>query len=201
MKRMLFTFLLVAAFAVSASAQGDGAAMGTTIGFDVQGALPMGDFADVSNFGVGGTGYVAFGVAPNAAITGRAGFLYFGGKDIPFAVGTTTGNVKINMTLIPILVGGKLFFTEGDSRVYGAAEAGLYLMSGSGDFTPSGGGTATTVDLDSESKFGVSPSLGMVFKAGDKMNVDAHANFTNVFTEGSSTNWITFAIGFEWMMN
>ena len=45
------------------------------------------------------------------------------------------------------------------------------------------------------------PALGAQFKAGDNMNVDVHANFANIFTEGSSTNWVGFGIGFEWIMN
>lgn len=193
--------ILVACFAATATAQDAVPVDGTSLGVEADGMLPMGDFSDVSEFGVGGTVYLAHGIAPGLSITGRSGFLYFGGKEYAFAVGTTTGTAKVNITMIPILAGLKYFFTQGDSRVYGAAEAGLYMMSGSGDFTPTGGGAGASFDVDSESKFGVSPSLGVQFKAGEKMVVDAHANFSNVFTENSSTNWITFAIGFEFLMN
>ena len=104
--------------------------------------------------------------------------------------------------MIPILAGVKIFFTESDSRVYVAGEAGLYILSLSGDVTiTSGSSSFSGSGSDTETKFGVSPSLGAQFKAGDNIVVDAHANFSNVFTENSSTNWITFAIGFEWMLN
>ncbi len=197
---ILFVMVIIACFAGTAQAQ-DAFTPSWSAGFDFRGALPMGDFADFVDFGVGGTGNVAYAVAPTVSITGRVGYLYFGGKELPFSAGTTTGTVKINTSTIPILAGVKVFFGEGDMRMYGAGEVGMYMSSGSGDFTPTGGGAVTSVDVDGESNFGVSPSLGAQFKAGDKMNVDAHANFTNVFTEGSSTNWITFAIGFEWVLN
>ena len=199
-KATIVLALLVACFAGTASAQ-DAYVPTWAFGFDARGMLPMGDFGDVSEWGVGGTAYLAFNVAPQVALTGRAGYLYFGGKEYPAAIGLITGTAKTNFNMIPILVGAKFFFSEGDMRVYGAGEAGLFMLSGTATFTPDGGGTETEVDLDGESKFGVVPTLGAQFKAGDAMNVDAHVNFPFVFTEDTSTNWLGFGIGFEWILN
>lgn len=200
-KTLLCIIMLTACFAGTSQAQ-DTFTPSWSAGFDFQGALPMGDFKDITDFGVGGTGYVAYGVAPTVAVTGRVGYLYFGGKEYTITDGTGTYTVKTNFGMIPFLAGVKLFFTEGDSRVYAAGEAGLFILSASADVTASSGGSSFSGSgSDTESKFGVSPSLGAQFKAGDNMVVDAHANFSNVFTDGSSTNWITFAIGFEWMLN
>jgi hypothetical protein len=199
-KATIVIALLVACFAGTATAQ-DAYVPTWAVGFDFRGMLPMGDFGDASEWGVGGTGFVAYNVTPQVAITGRTGYLYFGGKELAYDDGITTGKIKINMNAIPILAGAKIFFSEGDMRVYGAGEVGLFMMSGSATITPDGGGAEMELDSDSESKFGVVPALGAQFKAGDNMNVDVHANFANIFTEGSSTNWVGFGIGFEWIMN
>jgi len=96
----------------------------------------------------------------------------------------------------------KIFFTEGDSRVYIAGETGLYLLSASADITLSSATSSLSgSDSGTQSKFGVSPSLGAQFKAGDDMVVDAHGNFSNVFADDTSPSWSTFAIGFGWMLN
>jgi roadblock/LC7 domain-containing protein len=187
---VLLAFLLLC-FAGAVNAQ-DAFTPSWSAGFDVRGALPMGDFKDAVNFGVGGTGYVAYTVAPQVAITGRTGYVYFGGKEYTFDTGISTITAKTNYGLIPIVAGVKYFFSEGDSRVYIAGETGLFILSASSDIA----GSSST----STSKFGVSPSLGAQFRAGDNMMVDAHANFSNVFTDNTSTNWITFAVGFEWML-
>lgn len=200
-KSIIFLTLILACFAGTAQAQ-DAFTPSWSAGFEFQGALPMGDFKNITDFGVGGTGYVAYGVAPTVAVTGRIGYLYFGGKEYTISDGSGTFTVKTNYGMIPVLAGVKIFFSEGDSRVYAAGEAGLYMLSASADVTASGGsGSFSGSGSETESKFGVSPSLGAQFKAGDNLVVDAHANFSNVFTDESSTNWITFAIGFEWMLN
>jgi len=197
----IFLALLVICFAGAANAQ-DSFMPYWSAGFDARGALPMGDFKDITDFGVGGTGYIAYAVAPQVVITGRAGYIYFGGKELSYSDGTSSGTIKTKYGMIPILGGVKLFFTEGDSRVYVAGEAGLYIMSVSADIMlTSGSSSLSGSGSDTQSKFGVSPSLGAQFKAGDNMNVDAHANFSNVFADGTSFNWMTFAIGFEWMLN
>jgi len=199
--KTLFIALLLVCVGLSANAQGTFTPVWSA-GFDLRGALPIGDFKDLTDFGVGGTGYVAYSVAPQVAITGRAGYMYFGGKELSYSSGTTSGTIKTNYGVIPILAGVKIFFSEGDSRVYAAGEAGLYLLSASADIMLSSGGSSVSGSgSDTQSKFGVSPSLGAQFKAGDNMVVDAHGDFSNVFGDNSSLSWITFAIGFEWMMN
>jgi opacity protein-like surface antigen len=199
-KTTILLALLVACFAAS-NAQ-EAYTPSWSAGFDLRGALPMGDFKDITDFGVGGTGFVSYSVSPQVAITGRAGYLYFGGKELSYSDGVNSGTIKTKYGMIPFLAGAKIFFSEGESRVYVAGEAGLYILSATVDISISGGGSSLSGSgSDTQSKFGVSPSLGAQFKAGDNMMVDAHANFSNVFADGTSFNWVTFAVGFEWMMN
>ena len=114
----------------------------------------------------------------------------FSGKDVsdPF----TGGTINTKMGVIPIVLGGKYYFMPGDTRVYGQANVGLYVLTASASETVSDVSVSASTNT---SKFGVSPILGAQFKAGDKMWVDAHANYTAVFTEGSTTSWVGFGVG------
>jgi len=196
----LILALATACVAGRAIAQTEPAVDGLSIGIEAQGSLPMGDFSDASNYGVGGTVYIAGGVAPQFSLTGRTGYLYFGGKETDYSTLLASGTTTINLTMVPFLAGMKYFFSPGDMRVYGAVEGGIVIVSGSGEYTPIGGVTSDT-DIDSETDVALAPSLGIQFKGGENLRVDARASFTNVFTEGSSTNWLTFGIGFEWGLN
>lgn len=172
--------VLMVMFAGTAQAQDDMAnSGGWVLGFGGAGAVPMGDFADFSSFGFGGTAWAGYMATPDVIITLRSGYFTFAGKD--FFDG-------INFTNIPVIAGVRGYFTQGEMRVYGAGEAGMYFMS------------SDVAGSSSESKFGVSPTLGAQFKAGDKMNVDLHANMVNIFTEGSSTTWVGFGLGLEFML-
>ncbi len=57
---------------------------------------------------------------------------------------------------------------------------GMYFFSNSGS---------------SSSDFGVTPSVGAQFKAGDNMNVDVHAGYAIVFTSGTTSSWLGLGVG------
>ncbi len=162
-----------------------------SIGVGAEGGVPVGDFNNASNFGIGGLAFVGYnGFDPAFQLTLSSGYVHFSGKDIsdPF----TGGTINTKWGIIPIVLGGKYYFMPGDTRVYGQANVGLYVLSASADETV---GSATVSVSSSTSKFGVSPVLGAQFKAGDKMWVDVHANYSAVFTEGSTTSWVGFGLG------
>ena len=186
-----FLLLVAATVILSVSAF----AQGMSVGVNVEGGIPMGDFADISSFGIGGTGVFVYNVDPNLSITGRVGYLNFSGKDIDLV----DFKLKTSYGIIPVLAGARYYFMpEGDTRVYGAAELGIYMLSVKASTTVLGYSVDVT---SSESKFGFAPTFGAQFKVGDKMNLDAHVNYSYVSTEGSALNWIGFGIGLEFGIN
>ena len=187
--QLLFVLLVL----TSCSAFGQGSTSQWAVGVKAQGGLPMGDFKNFSDFGFGGTVWAGYMMDPNATLTLRSGYVRFSGKD--FSIGGVT--VKSSSGVIPITAGLRYFFMPGDTRVYGAAEGGLYLLNASADATVGGVSVSTST---STSKFGINPMLGIQFKAGEKMNVDVHGAYTDVFTDVSSTSWIDFGIGLEFML-
>jgi outer membrane protein W len=186
MNKTLVAILIIILMSLTANAQN------WSVGVSAGGGLPMGDFGDLSSFGFGGTLWGAYAVDPNFSVTARSGYMNFPGKDIGGG-GITT---KISYGAIPILVGGKYYFMpEGDTRVYGAGELGLYSLSVTAKTTI---GSVSAEFTSSETKFAFAPTLGAQFKAGENMNVDASVNYTYVATEGKALTWLGFGVGLVW---
>jgi opacity protein-like surface antigen len=179
MKKIAYMFFAIALLSLVGGCAAYAQQM--TLGVNGEVALPMGTFADVAGVGFGGTALFGYQIDPNLTLTGRVGYLTFAEKETDWPTWST----------IPILVGARYFFMpEGDMRVYGAAELGLYSVSLS----------ASVGDIDvstTETKFGFSPSLGAQFKVGDNMNLDAHLNYSYISTEGDAINWIGLGVGLE----
>ena len=185
MKKATLVLLSLVAL-VSVSAFGQTPANGRiSLGFGVEGALPLGDFSNASNFGIGGMGLIAYPVDPNLTLTGKVGYMSFSSK--------ASGGPSLHM--IPVLVGARYFLMPSiestSMRSYIAADAGIYNSS-----VDLGGGFGTV----SSTKFGIAPTVGAQFAAGAGMNVDVHVNYSMIFTDPSSTSFLGFGIGLEFGM-
>jgi opacity protein-like surface antigen len=198
-KSMILLVLLAACIAVPAQAQ-EAFTPSWNYGFDLRGALPMGDFKDIASFGFGGTAYGGYAFSPMFAVTARTGYIFTGGKEIEGTYEGYYGTATTNYGIVPLLGGVKVFFMEGDTRVYAAAEAGMYFLTATAEVkNPSGG--AVTSASNSDSKFGYAPALGAQFRAGMNMMVDAHVDYTAIPDDAGDLSWLTFAVGIEWTMN
>jgi hypothetical protein len=120
MKKVLLSVAIVAA-AFGANAQkNDASKLKFSVG--VEAAAPIGDFGDVSSFGIGGSVQGDYWVAPELALTLNAGYVNFMGKDYKITFGNTTTTVKgADFGLIPVLAGIKYNFTP---QLYGSAQIG-----------------------------------------------------------------------------
>ena len=81
--------------------------------------LPMGNFGDVTSLGFGGVAQGEYDLAPQIVGTLTTGYLVFSGK-------TVSGFDMGKWSIIPILVGGKYFFTP---MFYGTVQIGLNMVS------------------------------------------------------------------------
>ncbi|MEO8400141.1 MAG: hypothetical protein ABI550_10090, partial [Ignavibacteriaceae bacterium] len=97
-----------------------------SIGVGANLALPIGNFSDVAGTGFGVTGTFEMKFLPNFTGTGTIGYIKWGGKDFP--------NFSYSYSGIPILVGGKYYFTP-VTPVYGMAQIGFTILSASYDYT------------------------------------------------------------------
>ncbi len=95
-------------------------------GVGVEGGIPTGNAHDISNFELGGTARLQYGIAKNLALTLTSGYYNFFGKSYEStftdATGTTTVTVQgRSLGIIPVKAGIKGFFTD---NLYLGGEAG-----------------------------------------------------------------------------
>jgi hypothetical protein len=94
-----------------------------TIGADVMAVLPLSDYADAVDFGVGALARFEFGLNDMMSITARAGLLYH--------IGGPVADAELTFLIVPIMGGIK--YKIGTSGLFAAGEAGLAYTRLSGD--------------------------------------------------------------------
>lgn len=118
-------------------------------GIGVDGLLPVGNFSKTSNFGLGITPRLQYGIANNVALTFTSGIYHFFPKDMYSTDGPQPYKYHWDMDLIPVKVGIKAFVT---SNIYLAAEGGIGFQvdNGGGDskYMASGGAGYATKHWD-----------------------------------------------------
>lgn len=164
MKKLFFIVALTAAsfsgFAQDKSAETK--KLNFSVGVEAQ--LPIGDFADVNGFGIGGTVQADYRVADQIDLTLNAGYITFSGKTLTVA-GFSIKNDALG--LIPVLAGAKYHFSD---NIYASAQLGLSFASGSGR---------------SGSNFTYAPGIGFKFS-----KIDVLAKYTGISATGGSLNTV-----------
>lgn len=91
-------------------------------GIGVEGGIPTGSINNFSNFELGGTGRLQYGVTNNFALTLTSGYYNFFAKGSSATLGGVTYTTKPeDQGLVPVKVGFKAFFTP---NLYFGGEAG-----------------------------------------------------------------------------
>jgi hypothetical protein len=99
------------------------------VGGDLQFVLPIGDMADGTGPLIGPVLRGGYRVIPALELTGRIGYLFGLSKSQNVGVGPTSVTVNTSLSDIPIWLGGRYFFMDPSSGLYGAAELALNLMT------------------------------------------------------------------------
>ncbi len=165
------------------------------LGVGLELVLPSGSFGDVAGTGFGGTANFLYQLNNQISLSGTAGYISWGGKSFE----TGLGKYEYSYSAIPILVGGRYYFTEGDARVYGSAEIGMYLFSWT--FTSPvydvGGYSFGGEVSESSSEFTIAPGIGYEMKIGDNMNLDLTAKYLMI----SDANNLNVRAGVNFVIN
>ena len=195
MKKVLFTIslaLMCALFSTKSNAQ---------ISIGVNGAfhMPMGDFAKEPKDGGAGMG-MGFGGGLcgkyflNESMAVGAGFDYLMGASV------TSKGFKFSM--IPIYATFEYYFGKEGFKPYAGLDLGLYMMTTTipeQTITVSFGGFSSSVTTPevsaSESKIGFAPKVGFNYGLSSQLDLNFHAKYTMVMTEGSSLSMIGASIG------
>jgi hypothetical protein len=125
-------------------------------GVGVEGGLPTGNAHDISNFELGGTARLQYGISKNLALTLTTGYYNFFGKTYDIIDPTTASAVEIHgrsLGIVPVKVGAKAFFTD---NLYVGAEAGAGFEA-----------HAIVDGATKDTKLILSPALGWANKSWD----------------------------------
>ena len=160
--------LLVVLFVVTLSVSAQNSAKGSDekpfkIGAGAMIGLPVGDVSNFTSLAYGIDLMGEYAVDPSFGVTLSAGYLDFAKK---------SGFSGFKMGLIPVLVGGKYYFSE---QFYGSAQVGISLS------TQSGGGSAFTF----------APGIG--YKISN--NFDLMLKYQSASKNGASTAFIGVRAG------
>lgn len=164
MKKLFFIAAFTAvSFAVQAQ---DKTTKPLKFSIGLEAALPLGDFGDVSSFGIGGSAQADYSIAEKLAITLNAGYISFSGK--------TFSGIKLPAVgFIPVLAGIKYDLTP---QLYGSAQLGVTFSD------QSGGGSIFTY----------APGLGYKFTE----NFDALLKYTGYSDKGGTLNTVGLRIAY-----
>lgn len=174
--------LIVTAFSTNVNAQ-------FNAGIDV--ALPIGDFADASSFGIGASVGYDFPLSDQMSVGGQAGYTFFAAKTPSFA----PDDYSASYGVVPLLGNFKYFFADNTNGFYAMASAGFSIFRYSQEYTYEtfdvvNGNFVTVTETEknsgSETDLTFAPGIGMVLNE----KIDLNARYMIIMTDGSSTTYL-----------
>src|SRR5688572_3962055 len=175
----------VAALALSTALFASAAQAQTPVSFGLGGGLtlPLGDFGDAAKMGFHGMGLVEFQPASLPVGIRLDGSYHRVGFSDLFEDVVGEGNHQI---IMGTLNGVYTFTTAPESKFH------PYIVAGVGMYNAKA--NVENADNDSETKFGINGGAGFNFGMGSA-SVFVEGRFHNIFTEGSSTNFVPITLG------
>jgi opacity protein-like surface antigen len=166
-----------------------------------EGGVPVGDLSNYSNTGLGGLISVGFNkIVPDFQLNLTTGYMEFSGRDVASSEIPGTPTSISRTSFIPLLLGARYFFPTGDVYPYGGIDAGLFWARSTTNGIRFG---FSYNDYTTGTDFGFTPIAGVQIKAGERMRIDAQANYTKTFfvspsryyLTSRSYSWIGFGVG------
>ncbi len=141
MKKVLLSLAIVSIVSLSAKAQKSSSTDGQIkLDIGIKGGLPIGDFSNISSFGIGGFVKAAYPVSSDFDLTGTVGYTSFIGK-------TVDGFKYPSEGLFDVIVGGS-YKLDGGFHLDGGIGYGTFSPGSGGFAYRVGAGYQVTPDLD-----------------------------------------------------
>ena len=163
----------------------------TKFGIGVEGAYlsPTGDFGNLYKSGFGGIASLTYKVTDNIQLSFNAGYSQFSFNDDQFnqmlsdfysSSGTTaTVNINSNLKIIPVILGGKYFFTSTAFRPYAALDLGLHIVSVDASSIKINGETLDAVKGQSKAATAWGLGVGCMYQIAPIINIDINAKINS----------------------
>ncbi len=201
MKKALPLFLFIILACASLTAQ-------NKFGIGVEGTYisPTGDFSDVYNSGFGGSASLTYNVSDNIQLSLSAGYsqLSFNNdhfnqmlRDFYSSYGTTpTVNVNSNLKIIPVMLGGKYFFTNTAFKPYAALDLGVHIVSASASSVQVNGQTINAVASQSKAATAWGVGAGFMYQVARGISIDVNGKINGNNLE-TGTNFSASSTGYS----
>lgn len=152
------------------------------LGIGLEVGRPIGNAHDISNFELGGTARLQYGLSNKTALTLTSGYYNMFGKSYPLILESPNGPSNItgkwhNLGIIPVKVGLKSFLAH---RLYFGAEAGAGFET-----------TSNYYDGSKDTKLILSPTIGYATKV-----IDLGLRYEGFFGQGNSYGLIGLRIAY-----
>lgn len=141
------------------------------IGLDV--ALPVGDFSNTADYGIGASLLYQKPITRNLSITGNVGYLRFHGPAV-------FSNIKYKQGFVPIKAGIRFFLVP---HVFATGELGISISTANGY----GSGTSFTY----------TPGLGTTFPVGKTGMLDITARYENWSRSTGTLSFLGLRAGYN----
>ena len=154
------------------------------IGINAAYLSPTGDFGDLYKSGFGGLASLTFDATENLQLSATVGYAQFSFNNDKFNQmlndflgGGSNANVSVDskLTLIPIMAGGKYFFTASNFKPYGEVDLGMHIMSVDGAKVNFGGQSYDATVKESKAAFAWGLGVGFYYAVAPKINLDVNA--------------------------
>ncbi|MGQ9819402.1 MAG: outer membrane beta-barrel protein [Candidatus Kapaibacteriales bacterium] len=184
MKKFTFFLILFVFFSIASYSQKSKIMLGGDAGFGV----PTGDFSESAKLGFGLNGVFSYFFQNDLIFTGTLGYWNFGMKG-------SHANASGSYSVIPINAGIQYRFPWREFTPFIGLETFLYHFSASVKI--SGWGSSS----DSETQFGFTPLVGIVFPLQKNMEFRAQMKYVIIFTSGSNATFLNLLGGIHFWID
>jgi len=177
MKNILKGAAFAAAIILSASALQAQESFGSA-GLEI--AIPLGDFGDVANFGIGGSGTFEVGVSDKLSLLAHAGVIFYAAEDFESLVVNpdltiSTETLPVNLYQIPLQVGGRYYLDEQRAGLYLSALLGVHIT-----------GISVDGEGDSSTDLSIAPEVGYFLNE----NISLALRYQIVTGDGANSDYL-----------
>lgn len=156
-------------------------------------ALPNGDFGDLYKTGFGGTAALSYELSESVELSANTGYLNFSFNDdylnnlLKELGSNITVDVDAPLSIIPLMIGGRYYFSQSDFKPYAGALLGVHILSISAQSVIMGYQKFDIQKEATETKMAWGVGIGFLYKIGNKLhlNVDAKLNGNSMETTQS----------------
>ncbi|RJP66537.1 MAG: hypothetical protein C4539_11235 [Ignavibacteriales bacterium] len=179
MKKVVYTFMAIVLSGIILSAQ-------TKFGVGVNGMYlsPTGDFGDLYKSGFGGIASVTYNLTDNIQLGVNAGYasVSFNNDHFNEMLNEFGINEKVDidskLSIIPVLLGAKYFFTSSSFKPYAALDLGMHLVSVEASSVTVEGQKFDATAKESKATAGWGIGLGFLAQLAPKINLDVNAKIS-----------------------